>query len=360
MLKNNLLPLFIISFFLISTKSMAVEHPEYINWRAHPREFVISLSEAIFGTISDDNTFIESAASRINTDPNSRLELFWLFLEAPKYRYSESAKQKKEYQVYYKYVTSSNIEKYSYYVSKQASGAHLSIQGMYTFGVAMSLRDFYATFVERSIEYGEMRNFVPRNLRSSSNSNVMNANSIPSGKCSLWNKEGSSLTLDANNDPDNQTQIICKYNYRGLLQQEIVELKLSGIKHGLYLEYAFDMLTDFKTQEELRNSHYLRLSGYYNNGKKVGVWKGYNQPDQLTGVQLEEGRTEYNNDVKLLEEHYYNVPSKQLRVRTKYNNGKPLEYTFFYKNGQMEWRTIYDLNGTKVSEEKWYENGRKK
>ncbi len=357
MSKNNLLTILIISFF--SIKSFAVEHPEYINWRAHPREFVISLSEAIFGTISDNNTFIDNAAARINNDPNSRLELFWSFLDAPKYRYSEYAKQKKEYQVYYKYVTSGNVEKYSYYVAKQASGAHIRVSQMHTFGVAMSLRDFYATYVERSIEYGEMWNFVPRSLRSSSSSIAINSNSIPSGKCSIWKKDGSSLTL-ANNDPGNQTQIICKYNNRGLLQQEIVELKLSGIKHGLYLEYAFDMLTDFKTQEELRNSHYLRLSGYHNNGKRVGVWKDWWKPNELGEVQLEEGRTEYNNDVKLLEEHYYNVPSKQLRVRTKYNNGKPLENTFFYKNGQMEWRIIRDLNGTKVSEEKWYENGRKR
>ena len=45
MLKNKFLTILIISFF--SIKSFAVEHPEYINWRAHPREFVISLSEAI-------------------------------------------------------------------------------------------------------------------------------------------------------------------------------------------------------------------------------------------------------------------------------------------------------------------------
>ena len=96
MLKNKFLPILILSFFLFSLKSLAVPNPEYINWRAHPREFVISLSEAIFGSVSDDNTFIDNAAARINNDSNSRLELFWLFLDAPKYRYSEWAKQKKE------------------------------------------------------------------------------------------------------------------------------------------------------------------------------------------------------------------------------------------------------------------------
>jgi len=120
MSKNNLLTILIIRFFF-SIKSLAVEHPEYINWRAQPREFVISLSEVIFGTVSENNNFIDNAASSINSDPKSRLELFWLFLDAPNYRYSEYAKQKKEYQVYYKYVTSGNVEKYSYYVAKQAS-----------------------------------------------------------------------------------------------------------------------------------------------------------------------------------------------------------------------------------------------
>ncbi len=188
----------------------------------------------------------------------------------------------------------------------------------------------------------------------SANSN--NSNSIPTGKCPLIGKEAEvmySRVLETN-DPNNQTQIICKYYHNGKLEDEVEEYKIGGIKHGLFLHYY----VNYASPES--RVHFLHQSGYYNNGKKVGVWKGYHQPDQLTGVQLEEGRTEYNNDVKLLEEHYYNVPSKQLRVRTKYNNGKPLENTFFYKNGQMEWRIIRDLNGTKVSEEKWYENGRKK
>jgi len=357
MLKNNLLTILILCLFLFSLKSLAVGHPEYINWRAHPREFVISLSEAIFGTISEDNTFIDNAASRINTDPNSRLELFWLFLDAPKYRYSESAKQKKEYQVYYKYVTSDNIEKYSYYVSKQASGAHMSIQGTYTFGVAMSLRDFYATFVPRSIEYGEMRNFVPRSLRSSSISNS-NSNSIPSGKCPLWGKNGSSRTLDTNNDTDNQTQIICKYGYGDILDTEIVELKIGGIKHGLYLDYHFDMTVKYKNQEELRNTHFLAWWGYYNYGKKDGDWKGYGKPYELAEAPLAVIE-KYNNGVQLEAEYFYTMP-QQIRARTKYINGKAREYTFFYRNGQMKERSTYYRDGSEASNEEWYEDGRKK
>lgn len=354
MSKINLLPILIIIFSLISTKSIAVEHPEYINWRAHPREFVISLSEAIFGTISEDNTFIESAASRINDDPNSRLELFWMFLEAPKYRYSEWAKQEKEYHVYYKYVTSGNLVKYSYYVSKQASGANLGIQGSYNFGEAMALRDFYATFVSRSVEYGELRNFVPRSLRNSTISTSNDLNSIPTGKCPLIGKEAEanySRVLETN-DPNSQTQIVCHYAPSGRLMSEAIEYKIGGIKHGLYLEYALDYLEN--------NTHYLAHIGYYNNGKANGVWKSYFPPHKNGGEVILGKRTEYSNGVELQSEYYYPLPGNLLRAILKYNNGKTIENTSFYENGQMKQKFIYDSNGTKVSEEEWYENGRKK
>ncbi len=350
MLRICLHPFIILSFFLFSLKSLAVPNPEYINWRAHPREFVISLSEAIFGTISEDNTFIDNAASRINTDPNSRLELFWLFLDAPKYRYSESAKQKKEYQVYYKYVTSDNIEKYSYYVSKQASGAHLSIKGTYTFGVAMSLRDFYATYVERSIEYGELRNFVPQSLRSTSTSN---SNSIPTGKCPLIGKDTEanySRVLETNN-PNSQTQIVCKY-YNGKLTNETIEYKIGGIKHGLFIQYSIDL------QES--NTHYFAGYGYYNNGKLDGVLKNYFSPYRNGGEVILSALYEHSNGVQLYEEHYYSLPGKVLYWRMNYNNGIRSDFTSFYENGQMKKVSIYDGNGDLLSKEEWYENGRKK
>ena len=354
MSKINLLPIVTLSFFLFSLKSLAVPNPEYINWRAHPREFVISLSEAIFGTRSDNNAFIESAASQINNDPNSRLELFWMFLDAPKYRYSEWAKQEKEYHVYYKYVTSGNLVKYSYYVAKQSSGANLGIQGRYNFGEAMALRDFYATYVERSIEYGELRNFVPRSLRSSSISNANSSNSIPTGKCPLIGKatEANYSRVLETNDPNNQTQIVCHYGPRGRLMYEAIVYKIGGIKHGLYIEYALDYLEN--------DTHYLSSYGYYNNGKANGVWKSYFPPYKFGGEVILGKRIEYSNGVELLTEYYYPLPGKVLRASAKYNNGKTIESTSFYENGQMKHKYIYDSNGTKVSEEEWYENGRKK
>ena len=162
MLKNKLLLILILSFFLISTKSLAVAHPEYINWRGSPRDFVISLYEGMYESVTENNTLIDNMASIITSDPKSRLDLFWRFINSTEYQNSMWAKQLKEYNVYGEYVLSSM---YRYYVAKQPTEKDVFVQGTYAFGVAMALRDFSATFVPKSIEYEEMWNFVPRNLR---------------------------------------------------------------------------------------------------------------------------------------------------------------------------------------------------
>ena len=179
MLKNKFLPILVISFFLISTKSLAVAHPEYINWRGSPRDFVISLYEGVLEVVTQNQAMINNLASSINSDPQSRLDLFWRFINSTDYQNSMWAGQLKEYQVYYEYVLSGNVEKYSYYIAKQPAGADMLKQGAYSFGVAMALRDFWATFVPRSIEYGQMWNFVPNYLRSSPNPIPINIDPIP-------------------------------------------------------------------------------------------------------------------------------------------------------------------------------------
>jgi len=173
MLKNNFLTILILSFFF-SIKSLAVPRPEYINWIAQPRDFIISLYEGVFEGVTQDfltqnEANINDLASSIDGTPKSRYEMFWLFINSSEYQKSRWAKQKKEYSVYYKYVTSGTVEKNSYYVAKESTKADIGIKGKYTFGVAMAVRDFNAIFDPRSIEYREMWNFVPRQDRSSSN-----------------------------------------------------------------------------------------------------------------------------------------------------------------------------------------------
>lgn len=144
----------IISFVFISLKSTPVPRPEYIQWRAQPKDFVSSLFRGVLGRESNYDWQVENLASMVKSDPKSRLEVFWTFISTEEYQASRWAKQDKEYQVYYKYVTSDNTEKFSYYVSKQPSGAHMSTEGIYTFGVAMAIRDYKATYNPRSVEFG--------------------------------------------------------------------------------------------------------------------------------------------------------------------------------------------------------------
>jgi len=49
MLKSNLLRALILSFFYISLKSIPVPCPENIEWRAQPKDFVISLFKGVLG-----------------------------------------------------------------------------------------------------------------------------------------------------------------------------------------------------------------------------------------------------------------------------------------------------------------------
>jgi len=154
MKKVILLPILIISIVFVSFKSTPVPHPEYIKWRAQPKDFIISLFKGVLGRESKYEWQIENMANLVKSNPESRLKMFWTFISTEEYQASRWAKQKKEYQIYYKYVTSGSIEKYSYYVAKKPTGAHMSTDGIYTFGVAMAIRDYKATYNPRSVEFG--------------------------------------------------------------------------------------------------------------------------------------------------------------------------------------------------------------
>lgn len=157
MKKSKFLPLLILSFIFISLEIQAVPHPEYIEWRAQPKGFVISLYKGILGEVTQNQITIDELVSKISFDPWSRLELFWMFINSKEYSNSSWALQKKENQVYYEYMTSGNSFKNRYYVAKKPSGADMSIKGSYTFGVAMAVRDYYATYDPNSLEYGQVR-----------------------------------------------------------------------------------------------------------------------------------------------------------------------------------------------------------
>ena len=95
MLKNLLLPVLLLIFFLISSKSMAVAHPEYIEWRAQPKHFVISLFRGVLDREPDAEWQISNLAFMVKPDLESRLKLFWTFISTEEYQASRWAKQKK-------------------------------------------------------------------------------------------------------------------------------------------------------------------------------------------------------------------------------------------------------------------------
>jgi len=151
--KINLISLLVLFLIIMSFKSYAVPYPEQIKWTAPPIEFVKSLYKGVLNRIQPDQNMLNDLAARINSKPQSRLDLFWLFINSTDYKASMYANQKKEYQVYYKYVTSGNMTKHSYYFATFPSGADLSLSGSYTYGIASAVRDYHATFDPKSIEY---------------------------------------------------------------------------------------------------------------------------------------------------------------------------------------------------------------
>lgn len=160
MKKHHFLSLLVIFLIFTSSKSYAVPYPERIEWRAQPNEFVVSLYIGVLNRVQPDQNMINKLASRINSKPSSRLDLFWLFIRSNEYKATMYANQKKAYQVYYEYVNSGNSIMHRYYFAKQPSGADRSIKGSYNYGIAASIRDYYATYDKKSIEYGQLTTLV--------------------------------------------------------------------------------------------------------------------------------------------------------------------------------------------------------
>ena len=156
MKKHHFLSLLVLFLIFTSLKSYAVPYPERIEWRAQPKEFVVSLYIGVLNRVQPDQNMINNLASKINSKPSSRLDLFWLFISSNEYKATMYANQKKAYQVYYEYVNSGKSIKHRYYFAKQPSGADRSIKGNYNYGIAAAIRDYHATYDKKSIEFGQL------------------------------------------------------------------------------------------------------------------------------------------------------------------------------------------------------------
>lgn len=152
MKKSNLNTFLVLFLITISIKSYG-QYSELIAWTAPPQEFAFSLYRGVLDAVPPNQEKLTELASRINSDPSSRLDLFWIFVNSKEYQATTYAKQEKEYHVYYQYVTVGSTTKHSYYFATFPSGADMSLNGSYTFFVAAALRDYYAIYDENSTQY---------------------------------------------------------------------------------------------------------------------------------------------------------------------------------------------------------------
>lgn len=133
---------------VMPSAAQAIPNPNAINWGSTPTGFVTSLYAGVLGRAPESTAVVNGWAGQINSNPSSRLSVFWSFVNSPEYQGSRWAKQKRDYNLYQQYNSRSN--RYSYTVSKGPLGADWRVAyGPTTFGIASALRGYYNTFVTR-------------------------------------------------------------------------------------------------------------------------------------------------------------------------------------------------------------------
>lgn len=145
---KTIIVVFLLAFFTID--SFAVPYPEKINWNASPTAFITSLYQGVLGRNPESSKVVNEWAGNITSQSSSRLKVFWMFVNSREYQATRWAKQKREYSIYYKTTAATNRYK-SYYVSK--NGRDYYVQGKFTFGVAMAVKNYHATFDRASESY---------------------------------------------------------------------------------------------------------------------------------------------------------------------------------------------------------------
>ncbi len=152
-----LVSLFFLSILSFTTKSEEAPHPERIKWKSSPTIFIESLYRSVLGRAPENRSVVKAWASNITSNRSSRLKVFWGFVNSREYQNSRWARQRKEYSIYYKYVSAGTRNKRSYYVAKRASGAHMSLSGKYTFSIAMAIKGYNETFDASSTKYNKSK-----------------------------------------------------------------------------------------------------------------------------------------------------------------------------------------------------------
>ena len=124
----------------------AVPNPGAINWTASPDGFVRSLYVGVLGRRIPASDDISGWSNQVTGNSNSRLKVFWGFINSAEYQQSSWARQRREYYLYQRYNIRGNT--YTYSVSKGVLGADWrTVYGPTTFGIATALRGYYSSYV---------------------------------------------------------------------------------------------------------------------------------------------------------------------------------------------------------------------
>lgn len=168
----------------------------------------------------------------------------------------------------------------------------------------------------------------------------------------LSNYSGYTEKIDTNDNPNDKTYIECGYRIGQIFNQTAL---VNGYKHGEYFGFH-----DSDEDGDLPNI--LHTHGYYNNGKKDGIWEEYWYYEK-SGKTLLRERTTYDNGIKLSEEEYYTKNGKRdiyLEKRSLYVNGRRSETTWYYENTRKRMHVTVDttvINGKSVKDGCWKEDG---
>lgn len=145
---KTIITLFLFAFFTL--QSYGVPYPEKILWKDSPKNFIHSLYQGVLGRNPENQAVVNSWATTITNQNSSRVNTFWKFIQSKEYQSSRWAKQQKLYSIYYKTIHNKKVYK-RYYISK--FGRDHYVKGRYSFGVAMALKNYIATFDKKSETY---------------------------------------------------------------------------------------------------------------------------------------------------------------------------------------------------------------
>ena len=131
-----------LALFLLASPSQAVFNHSSISWTAPPATFVNSLYMGVLGRVPESPEVVASWASQVDSSQQSRLRVFWAFVNSAEHR-GKFGSESGPYTIYYRV----DRNRTNYAVAKQQpAGYHGALKGRFNYQVAMAIRDCYQAF----------------------------------------------------------------------------------------------------------------------------------------------------------------------------------------------------------------------